>query len=64
VRTEQWLGSLGKHWSDFDEIWFYSDSANDIPLLEHATHPVATNPDAGLLALAQKRQWPVIRLFE
>jgi HAD superfamily hydrolase (TIGR01490 family) len=64
VRTEQWLGSLGKHWSDFDEIWFYSDSANDIPLLEHATHPVATNPDAGLLALADKRQWPVIRLFE
>ena len=63
TRTEEWLASLNKQWRDFDEIWFYSDSSNDIPLLEHATHPVATNPDAGLLALAQKRQWPVIRLF-
>jgi HAD superfamily hydrolase (TIGR01490 family) len=63
VRTEQWLASLGRDWKDFDEVWFYSDSSNDIPLLEHATHPVATNPDAGLLALARKRQWPVIELF-
>ena len=63
VRTEQWLASLGRQWKDFDEVWFYSDSSNDIPLLEHATHPVATNPDAGLLALARKRQWPVIELF-
>jgi HAD superfamily hydrolase (TIGR01490 family) len=63
VRTEQWLKSLNKHWRDFDEIWFYSDSSNDLPLLEHATHPVATNPDAGLRALARKRQWPVIELF-
>jgi len=63
ARTEQWLASLHKTWRDFDEIWFYSDSSNDIPLLEHATHPVATNPDPGLLALARKRQWPVIELF-
>jgi HAD superfamily hydrolase (TIGR01490 family) len=63
VRTEEWLASLNMQWSDFDEIWFYSDSSNDIPLLEHATHPVATNPDPGLLALARKRQWPVIELF-
>jgi len=64
VRTEQWLASLAMKWNDFDEIWFYSDSSNDIPLLEHATHPVATNPDAGLLALARKRHWPVIELFK
>ena len=63
TRTEQWLAGLDKTWSDFDEIWFYSDSSNDIPLLEHATHPVATNPDPGLLALAGKRHWPVLQLF-
>ena len=63
ARTEQWLGSMQKTWGDFDETWFYSDSSNDLPLLEQATHPVATNPDPGLLALARKRQWPVIELF-
>lgn len=63
VRTEQWLATLGKTWRDFEEIWFYSDSSNDIPLLEYATHPVATNPDPGLLALAEKRHWPVLQLF-
>jgi HAD superfamily hydrolase (TIGR01490 family) len=63
ARTEEWLASLHKTWRDFDEVWFYSDSSNDIPLLEHATHPVATNPDPGLLALARKRHWPVIELF-
>jgi HAD superfamily hydrolase (TIGR01490 family) len=62
-RTEEWLASLDQGWQDFDEIWFYSDSSNDLPLLERATHPVATNPDAGLRALAGKRQWPVIDLF-
>ncbi len=63
IRTEQWLASLGHRWKDFDEVWFYSDSSNDLPLLEHATHPVATNPDPGLRALAQRRGWPVIELF-
>ena len=63
TRTEAWLASLHKTWRDFDEVWFYSDSSNDIPLLEHATHPVATNPDPGLLALDRKRHWPVIELF-
>ena len=63
TRTEQWLATLDKAWDDFGEIWFYSDSSNDIPLLEHATHPVATNPDPGLLALAAKRHWPVLQLF-
>jgi HAD superfamily hydrolase (TIGR01490 family) len=63
TRTEEWLASLHKTWRDFDEVWFYSDSSNDIPLLEHATHPVATNPDPGLLALARMRHWPVIELF-
>lgn len=62
-RTAQWLAALGHDWQDFDEIWFYSDSSNDLPLLEHATHPVATNPDPGLRAVALARNWPVLDLF-
>jgi phosphoserine phosphatase len=42
---------------------FYSDSINDLPLLEKATVPVATNPDARLRALAQDRAWRILDLF-
>jgi HAD superfamily hydrolase (TIGR01490 family) len=63
-RTDEWLESLGRHWSDFGESWFYSDSSNDLPLLERVSNPVATNPDERLAALAGERNWPVLRLFE
>jgi HAD superfamily hydrolase (TIGR01490 family) len=62
-RTESWLASLGHRLQDFPQIWFYSDSINDIPLLERVTNPVATNPDARLRAIATQRGWPVIDLF-
>jgi phosphoserine phosphatase len=39
-------------WQDVDST-FYSDSMNDVPLLEKVDHPVATNPDARLRALAR-----------
>mgnify|MGYP003614601598 CR=1 FL=1 len=42
---------------------FYSDSMNDVPLLEKVDHPVATNPDARLRALAQERGWRILDLF-
>jgi phosphoserine phosphatase len=42
--------------------WFYSDSHNDLPLLERVEHPVAVDPDEKLEALAQERGWPVISL--
>jgi len=48
---------------DFPQSWFYSDSINDVPLLERVTHPVATNPDPRLRAIANERGWPVIELF-
>ncbi|MFN7835187.1 MAG: HAD family hydrolase [Burkholderiaceae bacterium] len=64
TRTEEWLHERQKTWQSFDTIHFYSDSANDLPLLEKVTHPVATNPDARLLQIAQTRGWPVLRLFE
>ena len=42
---------------------FYSDSINDLPLLEKAQHPVATNPDARLRQLALERGWRILELF-
>ncbi|MBN9461058.1 MAG: HAD family hydrolase [Burkholderiales bacterium] len=63
-RTGEWLTGLGHDWRGFAQSFFYSDSANDLPLLERVTDPVATNPDARLAALAGERGWPVLRLFE
>ena len=63
-RTDEWLASFGHHWNGFARSYFYSDSVNDVPLLERVTDPVATNPDPQLAALARERGWPVIRLFE
>lgn len=42
---------------------FYSDSVNDLPLLELVEYPVATNPDPRLRELAQSRNWPVLDWF-
>jgi len=63
-RTEEWLAGQGHRLDDFARTWFYSDSRNDLPLLERVTDPVATNPDAVLHAVAIERGWPVLRLFE
>jgi HAD superfamily hydrolase (TIGR01490 family) len=63
VRTEQWLAGLGHHRQDFERISVYSDSANDLPLLEYATHPVATNPSPSLETIAQARGWRILQLF-
>lgn len=63
VRTESWLASLGLSWQDFEQSFFYSDSRNDIPLLEKVTDPVATNPDDTLRAHAERLGWPIIELF-
>ncbi len=64
TRVEAWLKDLGHAARDFERITFYSDSINDLPLLEWATHPVATNPGAPLEAVASQRGWPILRLFE
>jgi HAD superfamily hydrolase (TIGR01490 family) len=64
VRTEAWLASLGKTWSDFERNYFYSDSHNDIPLLEKVTDPIATNPDDTLRAHAQAHGWRILELFQ
>ena len=62
-RVSQWLADEGLRWDDFDAQVFYSDSTNDLPLLELVSHPVATNPGPALEALAMQRHWPILRLF-
>ena len=61
-RMEQWLAARQLSWGDVEST-FYSDSMNDVPLLEKVDHPVATNPDARLRALAQERGWRILDLF-
>ena len=63
TRVEEWLAEQGAHWGDFDRISVYSDSPNDLPLLERATDPVATNPSPELEAIARRRGWRILNLF-
>ena len=66
-RVQQWLAGLGRNASnplaDFEASIFYSDSTNDLPLLELVSEPVATNPSPALEAIALQRGWRILRLF-
>jgi HAD superfamily hydrolase (TIGR01490 family) len=62
-KVEQWLAARGRSLAD-TVTTFYSDSINDLPLLERVTHPVVTNGDARLLAVARERGWTTLQLFE
>jgi HAD superfamily hydrolase (TIGR01490 family) len=62
VCVEAWLAEHGLGWSSFSETWFYSDSLNDLPLLEKVTHPVAVDPDGTLKEAALDRGWTIISL--
>jgi HAD superfamily hydrolase (TIGR01490 family) len=64
TRVAEWLAHEGRDWSSFERITVYGDSLNDLPLLERASEPVATNPGPALEALARERGWRVLRLFE
>lgn len=61
-RLHQWLAERGQRLGEFRASWFYSDSINDVPLLEQVTHPVAVDPDPRLAALARERGWPIVSL--
>ena len=61
-RMEHWLAERQLSWGDVEST-FYSDSMNDVPLLEKVDHPVATHPDARLRTLAQERGWRILDLF-
>ena len=62
-RVAQWLAQRHWAWSDVQSC-FYSDSINDLPLLEKVGRAVATNPDPQLRALALERGWRILDLFE
>ena len=62
ARVEAWLAGLGRALTDFSQSSFYSDSHNDLPLLERVTHPVAVDPDPQLAAVARARGWPAVSL--
>ena len=64
ARVEQWLAARGLDWSHVQHSTFYSDSMNDLPLLEKVHEPVAAQPDARLRALALERGWRILNLFE
>jgi HAD superfamily hydrolase (TIGR01490 family) len=59
ARVEAWLAAQGRTLAGFEQSFFYSDSTNDLPLLERVSHPVATNPGPALRELALARGWPV-----
>lgn len=62
ARVEEWLANMGIEWREIEHSVFYSDSLNDLPLLETVGTPVAVDPDPTLLAHAQKHGWSVISL--
>ena len=64
ARVQQWLAGLGQTLAGFERSVFYSDSTNDLPLLDIVSEPVATNPSPALAAIASDRGWRILRLFE
>ncbi|MGH8278099.1 MAG: HAD family hydrolase [Gammaproteobacteria bacterium] len=54
-----WLARVGRTPA---ETWCYSDSHNDLPLLQNASHPVAVNPDTLLAEYAAEHHWPVMHI--
>lgn len=59
VRLRQWLQARG---AAAGETWFYSDSHNDLPLLQTVDHPTAVDPDPTLAHYARQQAWPIITL--
>ena len=62
ARLEEWLSKRRSPLASFAESWFYSDSLNDVPLLDRVSHPVAVDPDDTLRKHAASRGWPIISL--
>jgi len=62
TRLDAWLEARGLSWQSIEASTFYSDSLNDLPLLQRVTRPVAVDPDATLRAHAESHGWPVISL--
>ena len=63
TRVQQWLATQGTSLADV-QATFYSDSLNDLPLLEQVQQPVVTNGSAALRQTALERGWRILDLFE
>lgn len=59
TRIERWLEETGQ---SLEGAYFYSDSRNDLPLLERVAHPVAVDPDPTLRDIATQRGWKILSL--
>ena len=59
---ERWMAQRGQRLDQFGETWFYSDSINDLPLLERVTHPVAVDASPKLADVARERGWRTLSL--
>ena len=59
-RVQEWLAAMDKRFADFDRSYFYSDSHNDLALMEAVSDPIAVNPDDSLRSHAEKHGWPII----
>ena len=59
IRLQAWLEAQD---ITMDGAWFYSDSHNDLPLLEKVDHPVAVDPDDTLRKVAEERHWRIMSL--
>lgn len=64
TRVDAWLAGMNLTRADFECSFFYSDSPNDLPLLEVVTDPIATNPSSALRQVAQARNWKILDLFQ
>ena len=60
TRLNQWLEIRKQKLDDFEKVYFYSDSRNDLPLLSLVNTPVAVNPDEFLRAHAQENNWLIM----
>jgi len=55
---------LAEHQQDLAGSYFYSDSHNDLPLLEQVDTPIAVDPDDRLAEVARQRDWKILSLRE
>ncbi len=61
ARLKQWLRQNN---TSLDDSYFYSDSFNDLPLMEEVDHVIAVDPDEKLAGIAKQRGWKIISLLD
>ena len=59
-KVKEWMRL--NNYNNYDDIYFYTDSHNDIQLLEYCTKPIAVDPDKILEDLSKKNNWQIMSL--